>query len=154
MVNIKIKLTLFFAAEDGDTLYSQQKQDQDLTVDKIMNLLLQNSGLKKVRKTTRPFRYDLNQNCYNYTVEGTSLVAQMVKHLSTMWETQVRSLVGKILWRRKWQPTPVLLLGKSHGWRRLIGYSPWGCKQLDTTEQLHFLSFFLTPWKESYDQPR
>ena len=139
MVNIKIKLTLFFAAEDGDTLYSQQKQDQDLTVDKIMNLLLQNSGLKKVRKTMRPFRYDLNQNCYNYTVEGTSLVAQMVKHLSTMWETQVRSLVGKILWRRKWQPTPVLLLGKSHGWRRLIGYSPWGCKESDTTEQLHFI---------------
>ena len=92
MVNIKIKLTLFFAAEDGETLYSQQKQDQDLTVDKIMNSLLQNSGLKKVGKTTRPFRYDLNQNCYNYTVEGTSLVAQMVKHLSTMWETQVRSL--------------------------------------------------------------
>ena len=139
MVNIKIKLTLFFAAEDGDTLYSQQKQDQDLTVDKIMNLLLQNSGLKKVRKTMRPFRYDLNQNCYNYTVEGTSLVAQMVKHLSTMWETQVRSLVGKILWRRKWQPTPLLLLGKSPGWRRLIGYSPWGCEESDTTEQLHFI---------------
>ena len=57
-----------------------------------MNSLLQNSGLKKVGKTTRPFRYDLNQNCYNYTVEGTSLVSQMVKHLPTMWETQVRSL--------------------------------------------------------------
>ena len=31
-------------------------------------------------------------------------------------------------WRRKWQPTPVLLLGKSHGWRNLVGYCPWGCK--------------------------
>ena len=42
-------------------------------------------------------------------------LAQMVKHLPTMWETQVRSLrVGKILWRRKWQPTSVLLPGKSH----------------------------------------
>ena len=43
-----------------------------------------------------------------------------------------------IPWRRQWQPTPVLLPGKSHGWKSLVGYSPWGRKQLDTTEQLHF----------------
>ena len=42
-----------------------------------------------------------------------------------------------ILWRRKWQPTPILLPGKSHGWRSLLGYSPWGCKESDTTERLH-----------------
>ena len=40
--------------------------------------------------------------------------------------------------RRKWQPTPVLLPGKSHGWRSLMGYSPWGRKESDTTERLHF----------------
>ena len=40
--------------------------------------------------------------------------------------------------RRQWQPTPVLLPGKSHGRRSLVGCSPWGCKELDTTEQLHF----------------
>ena len=40
--------------------------------------------------------------------------------------------------RRKWHPTPVLLPGKSHGWRSLVGCSPWGCKELDTTERLHF----------------
>ena len=50
--------------------------------------------------------------------------------------------VRKIPWRRKWQPTPVLLLGKYHGWRSLVGYSPWGHKELDKTEQLHFLFFF------------
>ena len=44
----------------------------------------------------------------------------------------------KILWRRKWHPTPVLLPGKSHGWRSLVGYSPWGRKESDTTERLHF----------------
>ena len=44
--------------------------------------------------------------------------------------------------RRKWQPTPVVLPGKSHGWRSLVGYSPWGHKESDTTEWLHFLSFF------------
>ena len=48
------------------------------------------------------------------------------------------SWVGKIPWRRKWQSTPALLPGKSHGRRSLIGYSPWGCKELDTTERLHF----------------
>ena len=49
--------------------------------------------------------------------------------------------IRKIPWRRKWQPNPVLLPGKSHGWRRLIGYSPWGHKESDTTEQLHFQFF-------------
>ena len=42
--------------------------------------------------------------------------------------------VGKIPWRRKWQPTPVFLPGESHGWRNLAGYSPWGRKEADTTE--------------------
>ena len=42
--------------------------------------------------------------------------------------------VRKIPWRRKWQPTPVLLLGKFHGLRSLVGYSPWGHKESDTTE--------------------
>ena len=46
--------------------------------------------------------------------------------------------VGKIPWRRKWQPIPVFLPGKSHGQRSLVGYSPWGHEELDTTEQLHF----------------
>ena len=44
--------------------------------------------------------------------------------------------VRKIPWRRKWQPTPVFLPRKSHGWRSLVGYSPWGCKELDMTKQL------------------
>ena len=46
--------------------------------------------------------------------------------------------VGKIPWRRKWQPTPVLLPGKSHGWRSPVGYSSWGRKELNMTERLHF----------------
>ena len=41
-------------------------------------------------------------------------------------------------WRRRWHPTPVLLPGKSHGWRSLVGCSPWGCKESDTSERLHF----------------
>ena len=42
------------------------------------------------------------------------------------------------LWRRQWHPTPVLLPGKSHGWRSLVGCSPWGRWGSDTTQQLHF----------------
>ena len=45
--------------------------------------------------------------------------------------------IGKIPWRWKWQPTPVLLLGEPHRQRSLTGYSPWGQKGLDTTEQLN-----------------
>ena len=44
--------------------------------------------------------------------------------------------VGKIPWRRAWQPTPVFLPGESHGQRSLVGCSPWGHKESDTTEQL------------------
>ena len=43
-------------------------------------------------------------------------------------------------WRRKWQPTPVFLPGVVHGQRSLVGYSPWGCKESDTTEQLSIFS--------------
>ena len=54
-------------------------------------------------------------------------MAQRIKHLSTMWETWVRSLGRE---------------DPSHGQRSLVGYSPWGGKELETTEQLHFLSLF------------
>ena len=45
---------------------------------------------------------------------------------------------GRFPWRRKWQLTPVFLPGESHGWRNLMGYSPRGRKESDTTERLHF----------------
>ena len=71
MVNTEIRLSILFAAKDGEALYSQQKQDRELTEAQIMNSLLANSDLKlkKIGKTTRPFRYDLNQIPYDYIVE-------------------------------------------------------------------------------------
>ena len=63
-----------------------------------------------------------------------SLVAQTIQRLPTIRETWVQSLGQEDPLERKWQPTPVLLPGKSHGWRSLLGYSPWGRKELDTTE--------------------
>ena len=67
---------------------------------------------------------------------GTSLVAQTVKHLLDLQcgRPGFNPWVRKISWRRKWHPTPVFLPGKSHGRRSLVGYSPWGHKESDTTE--------------------
>ena len=48
------------------------------------------------------------------------------------------SKLREIVQRRRWHPTPVLLPGKSHGWRSLVGCSQWGCKESDTTERLPF----------------
>ena len=71
MVNTEIRLIIFFAAKDGEALYSQQKQDQELTVAQNHELLITKFRLKlkKVGKHTRPFRYDLNQIPYDCTVE-------------------------------------------------------------------------------------
>ena len=71
MVNTEIRLITHFEAKYGEALHHQHKQYRGLTVAQIMNFLLPNSdiNLKKVGKTTRPFRYDLNQIPYDFTVE-------------------------------------------------------------------------------------
>ena len=63
-----------------------------------------------------------------------SLVAQTVKILPAIWEPWVRSLGWEDPWRRAWQPTPVFLPGELHGQKSLVGYSPRGRKEWDTTE--------------------
>ena len=70
--------------------------------------------------------------------DGASQVVLVVKNLpasagniSRHW---IHPWVRKISWRREWQPTPIFLPGESHGQRSLAGCSPWGCKELDTTE--------------------
>ena len=71
-------------------------------------------------------------------------MAQMVKNLPAMWETQVQSLCQSLGWedplRRKWPLTLVVLPGKFHGQRSPTGYSPRGRKKSDTTELLNQLS--------------
>ena len=64
MVKTEIRLIIFFAAKDGEALYSQQKQDWELTVAQIII-----AKLKKVGKITKPFRYEINKISYDYTVE-------------------------------------------------------------------------------------
>ena len=71
MVNTKIRLIIFFVAKDGETLYSQQKTRLRDDCGSDHELLIANFRLKlkRVGITTRPFRYDLNQIPYDYTVE-------------------------------------------------------------------------------------
>ena len=66
----------------------------------------------------------------------------MVKNPPAMKETQEMqflfdSWVGNISSRRRWKPTPVFLLGKSHGQKSLVGYSPWGSKESGMNEHMH-----------------
>ena len=68
MASTENRLIIFFAAKDGEALYSQQKEDRELTVVQIL-IVIFILKLKKVGKTTRPFRYDLNQIPYDSTVD-------------------------------------------------------------------------------------
>ena len=61
------------------------------------------------------------------------LVAQMAKNTPTNADLGSIPGSGRFPWRRKWQPTPVFLSGESHGQSGLAGYSPWACKESDTT---------------------
>ena len=73
-----------------------------------------------------------------FCVNRASLVAQRLNFCLQCGRPGFDPWVGKIPWRRKWQPTPVFLPGESHERRSLVGYSPWGCKESDMTERLHF----------------
>ena len=112
MVNTKIRLILFFAAKDGEALYSQQKQDQELTVLQwtVSNELLIarfRLKLKKVGKTTRPFKYGLNQIPYDYTVEmrnrgkGLDLIDRVPDELWTEVHDIVQETGGKMIIKKK-----------------------------------------------------
>ena len=107
MVNTEIRLIIFFAAKDGEALYSQQKHDRELT-GSDHELLIPKFGLKlkEVGKTTRPFRYDLNQILYDYTVEvrnrfkGLDLIDRVPDELWTevrdiLQETGIKTVLKK-----------------------------------------------------------
>ena len=69
----------------------------------------------------------------------------MDKESPVVQETPLDSWVGKIPWRKKWQPTPVFLAGDYHRKRSLVGYSPKGRKKSDTTEHKHGLEPYSVP---------
>ena len=79
MVNTEIRLIISFVAKDGEARYSQQKTRQGADCGSDYELLTARFRFKlqKVGKTTRPFRYDLNQIPYDYTVEGTNRIKEI-----------------------------------------------------------------------------
>ena len=109
MANTKIRLTIFFAAKDGEALYSQQKtrpgadcgSDHELFITKFR------LKLKKVGKTTSPFRYDLNLIPYDYTVEmtkrlkGLDLIERVLEELWTEVHDIVQETGSKTIPKKK-----------------------------------------------------
>ena len=97
MVNTEIRLIIFFAAKDGEALYSQQKQDRGADCGSDHELLIAKFRLKlkKKGKKTRPFRYDLNQIPYNYTVEERSRFKglDLIDRMSDELWMEVRGIV-------------------------------------------------------------
>ena len=89
------------------------------------------AGIKIAGRHINNFKYADNTTLM---AEKTSLVAQTVKRLPTRCETRVQSLGWENLLEKEWQPIPVFLPGKSHGWRSLLGYSLQGRKESDRTE--------------------
>ena len=124
MVNTEIRLIRFFAAKDGEALYSQQKQDREVTVAQIIYSLMPNSDLKKVGKTTRPFRYDINQIPYDCTLEvtnrfrGLDLIDRVPEELWTEVHNIVQEAVIKTILKKKkckkakWLPEEVLQIAE------------------------------------------
>ena len=107
MVNTEIRLIIYFAGKDGEALYSQQKQDRELTQicgsDHELLITKFRLKLKKVRKTTRPFRYGLNQIPYDYTAEvrnrfkGLDLIECLMNygHCDIVQETGIKTIPKK-----------------------------------------------------------
>ena len=120
----------------------------------------EHQGLPAVTRTRK--------KAWNISSLRASLVAQSVKNLPAVKETRVQSLGWEDpLEKLKWQPTSVSLPGKSHGHRSLVGCSPWGHKELGTTERLtltyllrasrrkpsSWFRTFLVPWEAPLGHP-
>ena len=75
-------------------------------------------------------------------------MTQTVENLPECRRPRFYPWVGRIPWRRGWQPTPVFLPGESHGQKRLVGYHPWGHKESNTTEQLRLFIFSVNTLKQ------
>ena len=100
-------------------------------------------GTKFKTKTVTNSSHPVWNETFTFLIQGEVKVkvrVSLATHLRTgcTTHTNVLGWSTPFCWRRKWQSSPVLLPGKSHGQRSLVGCSPWGRKESDTTERLHF----------------
>ena len=87
MVNAEIRLIIFFAAKDGEALVNKTRPGDDYGSDHELLIAKFRLKLKKVGKTTRPFRYELNQIPYDYTVEVTNMIQGLRSDRQSAWRT-------------------------------------------------------------------
>ena len=122
MVCTEIGLIIFFADKDGEALYSQQKQDRELTVAQSTNSLLPNSDLK-VGKSARPFRYDLTEISYDCTVEVTNRFKRLdllhrvpdelwTELCDTVQEAGIKTIPKKKCKKAKWMSEEALIIAE------------------------------------------
>ena len=101
----------------------------------VGNLISGSSAFSKTSLNTT-FKYAIGLPRWHSSKDS---VFQYRRHEFNPW-------VGKIPWRRKWQPTPIFLPGESHGQRSLVSYSQWDCKESDTTKELSEVHHALTEY--------
>ena len=104
--------------------------------------------LNRKYRNTKIFHYNFTKMLLNpYYVKWYSIQRRVYLNPWTSFlhkGGKTLDIFSLIIRRRQWHPTPILLFGKSHGRRSLVGCSPWGCYELDTTERLHF--YFSLSW--------
>ena len=99
MINTEIRLIIFFVAKDGEALYSQQKLGTDCGSDYEILIAKFRLKMKKVGKTTRSFRYDLNHIPYNYTVKVTNRFKglELVDRILEELEMKVCNIIQEVM---------------------------------------------------------
>ena len=98
--------------------------------DALISLCLQSFPASGIFPVSHPFALDDQKLELQLQHQSLQRIFRVSSSLSPYY--------AKMTWRRQWQPTPVLLPGKSHGQKSLVGCSPWGHEESDMTEQLHF----------------
>ena len=117
--------------------------------------LLQNNPKKALRGQEEEPDYHFNLSLKHTATHtmgfpGGSMVKSTLANAGDAKRREFQPWVGKIPWRRKWQPTPVFWLGKSHGERSQVGYSPRGRKELDMTEPMSTHTSCATSWNKQW----
>ena len=105
---------------------------------KGLSRVFSNTTVQKHQSVLRRSAFFTVQISHPYVTTGKTIALTRWTFVGKVMSLLFNMLSRLVTWRRQWHPTPVLLLGKSHGRRSLEGCSPWGHRRSDMTERLHF----------------